>query len=197
MRGYLGLAATGRDISVDVLNRVRTVIETAFPVPPDIIRGRERHGRGVSLFAWTNEPDDSRQPPMLSGHGDRIIGLNGHLADPADAARLPDDSVGGCFSAWSARDGELTASTGGGWSRRTSPGPALTDRPLSGQAAAGPAGDHGFQAGSRPMSPRNLSSAGASPGTATSSPNAPCSRPFGAICAANGSSARIVGSSTP
>ncbi|MFC5835625.1 asparagine synthase-related protein [Nonomuraea insulae] len=63
------------------------------------------------MFAWTNEPDDSRQPPMLSRHGDRIIGLNGHLADPADVARLPDDSVGGCFSAWTARDGELTAST--------------------------------------------------------------------------------------
>jgi hypothetical protein len=111
VRVYLGLAAKGQDISLDVLNRVRTVIETAFPVPPDVIRGREWHGRGVSLFAWTNEPDDSRRPPMLSEHGERIIGLNGHLADPADVARLPDDSVGGCFSAWTARDGELTAST--------------------------------------------------------------------------------------
>ncbi|MEV0619098.1 asparagine synthase-related protein [Nonomuraea sp. NPDC050404] len=80
-------------------------------MPSDVIRGREWHGRGVSLLAWTNEPDDSRQPPLISGHGDRAIGLNGHLADPADVTKLPDDSVGGCFSAWYARDGELGAST--------------------------------------------------------------------------------------
>ncbi|WP_312903441.1 asparagine synthase-related protein [Nonomuraea rubra] len=80
-------------------------------MPPEVIRGQEWHGRGVSLFAWTNEPDDSRQPPLISRHGDRVIGLNGHLADPADVAALPDDSVGGCFSAWFARDGELGAST--------------------------------------------------------------------------------------
>ncbi|WP_344886875.1 asparagine synthase-related protein [Nonomuraea antimicrobica] len=80
-------------------------------MPPDVIRGREWHGRGVSLFAWTNEPDDSRQPPLISEHGGRVIGLNGHLADPADVTRLPDDSVGGCFSGWFAGDGELAAST--------------------------------------------------------------------------------------
>ncbi|WP_245642366.1 asparagine synthase-related protein [Nonomuraea candida] len=80
-------------------------------MPSDVIRGREWHGRGVSLFAWTNEPDDSRLPPLISELGDRVVGLNGHLADPADVTRLPDDSVGGCFSAWLARDGELGAST--------------------------------------------------------------------------------------
>ncbi|UBU11067.1 asparagine synthase-related protein [Nonomuraea gerenzanensis] len=81
-------------------------------MPPDVIRGAEWHGRGVSLLAWTNEPDDSRQPPLITEQpGGRIVGLNGHLADPADMAALPDDSVGGCFSAWFARDGELGAST--------------------------------------------------------------------------------------
>ncbi|KAB8189452.1 hypothetical protein FH608_039825 [Nonomuraea phyllanthi] len=111
MRVYLGVAAKRHDIPAPVLDRVRSAIESAFPVPPDVIRGREWHGRGVSLFGWTNEPDDTRQPPLLSEHGDRIIGLNGHLADPADVTRMPDDSAGGCFSAWIARDGELTAST--------------------------------------------------------------------------------------
>ncbi|WP_346434113.1 asparagine synthase-related protein [Nonomuraea composti] len=87
------------------------MIEWAFPVPPDVIRGREWHGRGVSLLAWTNEPDDARQPPLITEHGGRVIGLNGHLADPSEVTALPDDSVGGCFSAWFARDGELGAST--------------------------------------------------------------------------------------
>ncbi|MEO3800222.1 asparagine synthase-related protein [Nonomuraea sp. B1E8] len=80
-------------------------------MPADVIRAREWHGRGVSLLAWTNEPDDTRQPPLISEHDGRVIGLNGHLADPADVTRLPGDGVGGCFSAWIARDGELTAST--------------------------------------------------------------------------------------
>ncbi|MFB9200498.1 asparagine synthase-related protein [Nonomuraea spiralis] len=80
-------------------------------MPPDVIRGREWHGRGVSLFAWTNEPDDTRRPSLLSEHRGLTVGVNGHLAVPSDVTRLPDDSVGGCFSAWLARDGELTAST--------------------------------------------------------------------------------------
>ncbi|TDD21705.1 hypothetical protein E1294_13865 [Nonomuraea diastatica] len=111
MRVYLALAAKRHDVPADVLSRARTVIETAFPVPADVIRAREWHGRGVSLLAWTNEPGDTRQPPLISEHDGRVIGLNGHLADPADVTRLPGDSVGGCFSAWIARDGELTAST--------------------------------------------------------------------------------------
>ncbi|HEX4812498.1 MAG TPA: asparagine synthase-related protein [Nonomuraea sp.] len=111
MRVYLGVAAKRQNIPDQVLDRVRSVIEPTFPVPPDVIRGREWHGRGVSLFGWTNEPDDTRKPPLIAEHGGRIVGLNGHLADPADVTRLPDDTVGGCFSAWSARDGELWAST--------------------------------------------------------------------------------------
>lgn len=111
VRVYLGLAGKRQDIRPAVLDRVREVVETAFPVPAEAIRGSEWHGRGVSLFGWTNEPDDSRQPPLLAVGDGRVLGVNGHLADPADAARLPDDSVGGCFSAWIARDGELTAST--------------------------------------------------------------------------------------
>ncbi|NUO99826.1 MAG: hypothetical protein HOV96_00365 [Nonomuraea sp.] len=111
VRVYLGLAAKRQDVPVRVLDRVRSVIDLAFPVPADVIRAREWHGRGVSLFAWTNEPDDTRLPALLTEHQGRAIGLNGHLADPADVTRLPDDSVGGCFSAWLARDGELTAST--------------------------------------------------------------------------------------
>nr|WP_236667304.1 asparagine synthase-related protein [Nonomuraea sp. K271] len=93
------------------MSRARTLIETAFPVPADVIRAREWHGRGVSLLAWTNEPDDTRQPPLITEHDGRVIGLNGHLAEPADVTRLPGGSVGGCFSAWIARDGQLTAST--------------------------------------------------------------------------------------
>ncbi len=115
VRVYLGLAAKGRDIPAHVLDRVRAVIETVFPVPPDVIRAQEWQGRGVSLFGWSNEPDDSRQPPLIADHGGRVLGLNGHLADPGEATRLLDDpssgDVGGCFSAWVARDGELTAAT--------------------------------------------------------------------------------------
>ncbi|MEU7001712.1 asparagine synthase-related protein [Nonomuraea sp. NPDC046570] len=111
VRVYLGLAAKRRDIPDSVLTTVRASIESAFPVPAEVIRGREWHGAGVSLFGWSNEPDDSRSPGLLDGTGGRVLGVNGHLADPADAARLPDDSVGGCFSAWLARDGELSAST--------------------------------------------------------------------------------------
>ncbi|MEV0595358.1 asparagine synthase-related protein [Nonomuraea cavernae] len=111
VRVYLGLAARRQDIPARVLDRVRASVETAFPVPAEVIRGREWHGRGVSLFGWSNEPDDSRRPPLISEEAGRVLGLNGHLADPADAAKLPGDTVGGCFSAWIARDGELTAST--------------------------------------------------------------------------------------
>jgi len=115
MRVYLGLAAKRHDVPPHVLDRARSVIETAFPVPPEVIRAREWHGRGVSLFGWSNEPDDSRRPPLLSEYGERVLGLAGHLADPADAARLAagpsSGEVGGCFSAWVARDGGLSAAT--------------------------------------------------------------------------------------
>ncbi|WP_236003496.1 asparagine synthase-related protein [Nonomuraea antri] len=86
-------------------------MESAFPVPAEVIRGREWHGRGVSLFSWTNEPDDSRQPELIKEYDGRVIGVNGHLADPRDVTLLPGEAVGGCFSAWIARDGELAAST--------------------------------------------------------------------------------------
>jgi hypothetical protein len=105
MRVYLGVAAKRHEIPVRVLDRVRSVIDIAFPVPPDVIRGREWHGRGVALFGWTNEPDDSRMPPLISEHGGRVIGLNGHLADPADVTRLPDDSVGASWRRCSTRRG--------------------------------------------------------------------------------------------
>ncbi|MFI6816565.1 asparagine synthase-related protein [Nonomuraea sp. NPDC050328] len=111
MRVYLGVAAKQAEIPERVLDRVRSVIESAFPVPPEVIRGEEWHGRGVSLFGWSNEPDDSREPGLLHRTGDRVVGVNGHLADPKDVTRLPDDTVGGCLSAWVARDGELTAAT--------------------------------------------------------------------------------------
>ncbi|WP_344841422.1 hypothetical protein [Nonomuraea dietziae] len=111
MRVYLGLAAKGRDIPPQALATAREAIESAFPVPAEVIRADEWHGGGVSLFGWSNEPDDSRLPRLLHPDGGRIVGVNGHLADPADVSRLPDDSIGGAFSAWIARDGELTAST--------------------------------------------------------------------------------------
>ncbi|MEU4327415.1 asparagine synthase-related protein [Nonomuraea dietziae] len=111
VRVYLGLAAKGRDIPPQALATAREAIESAFPVPAEVIRADEWHGGGVSLFGWSNEPDDSRLPRLLHPDGGRIVGVNGHLADPADVSRLPDDSIGGAFSAWIARDGELTAST--------------------------------------------------------------------------------------
>ncbi|MFD2350047.1 hypothetical protein ACFSTC_12915 [Nonomuraea ferruginea] len=115
MRIYVGLAAKGREVPARVLEKIRSVAETAFPVPPEVIRGSEWHGRGVSLFGWTNEPDDSRRPPLLTESGGRVLGLNGHLADPDDAVRLIGDplgeGIGGCFSAWVAGDGVLSAAT--------------------------------------------------------------------------------------
>lgn len=113
VRVYLGLAAKGQAIDPRILDRARSVIETAFPVPPDVIRGQEWHGAGVSLFAWSNEPGDTRHPPLLHPHpGDeKVTGVNGHLADPSDVTRLPDPSVGGCYSAWTASDQALTATT--------------------------------------------------------------------------------------
>ncbi|WP_327090602.1 asparagine synthase-related protein [Nonomuraea sp. NBC_01738] len=89
------------------------MIETAFPVPPEVIRSTEWHGRGVSLFGWANEPDDTREPGLLHRRDDRVLGVNGHLADPADIPRLFTGAMdlGGCFSAWIAGDGELSAST--------------------------------------------------------------------------------------
>lgn len=64
MRVYLGLAAKhpGAGIPETMLHRVRSAIDSAFPVPPEVIRSREWRRPGVTLFAWTNEPDDSRQP---------------------------------------------------------------------------------------------------------------------------------------
>ncbi|NRQ33046.1 hypothetical protein HII36_14520 [Nonomuraea sp. NN258] len=111
VRVYLGLAAKRHTVPTRVLDRVRSVMESAFPVPAEVIRGREWHGRGVSLFSWTNEPDDSRQPELIKEYDGRVIGVNGHLADPRDVTLLPGEAVGGCFSAWIARDGELAAST--------------------------------------------------------------------------------------
>ncbi|MFI6708639.1 hypothetical protein ACIBF7_19535 [Nonomuraea sp. NPDC050478] len=115
VRIYVGLAAKGREVPARVLEKIRSVAETAFPVPPEVIRGSEWHGRGVSLFGWTNEPDDSRRPPLLTESGGRVLGLNGHLADPDDAGRLIGDplgeGIGGCFSAWVAGDGVLSAAT--------------------------------------------------------------------------------------
>lgn len=115
VRIYVGLAAKGREVPARVLEKVRSAVETVFPVPPEVIRGREWHGRGVSLLAWTNEPDDSRRPPLLWESGGRVLGINGHLADPDDAGRLIGDplgeGVGGCFSAWVAGDGVFSAAT--------------------------------------------------------------------------------------
>ncbi|GAA3145298.1 hypothetical protein GCM10010466_40440 [Planomonospora alba] len=119
MRVYLGLAAKDPAAGVPdaVLHTVRNAIDAAFPVPPEVIRAREWHRPGVSLFAWTNEPDDSRQPTLLFTEPDRVTGVNGHLAEPRDveclahAPRLRTEGVGGCFSVFRAAPGELSAAT--------------------------------------------------------------------------------------
>ncbi|WP_203893852.1 asparagine synthase-related protein [Planobispora longispora] len=119
MRVYLGLAAKDPAAAIPdaVLHTVRGAIEAAFPVPAEVIRGREWHRPSISLFAWTNEPDDSRQPPLLVTGADRAAGINGHLAEPRDveglahAAGLRTDAVGGCFSVFRATGDELSAAT--------------------------------------------------------------------------------------
>ncbi|WP_406313050.1 asparagine synthase-related protein [Streptosporangium sp. NBC_01639] len=119
MRVYLGLAAKNPETGIPdaMLHAVRGAIDAAFPVPPEVIRPREWHRPGVSLFAWTNEPDDSRQPALLSAGHDRVTGVNGHLAAPGEIDRLagmPElstEAVGGCFSVFRAGGRELSAAT--------------------------------------------------------------------------------------
>ncbi|GHE41762.1 hypothetical protein GCM10017673_50130 [Streptosporangium violaceochromogenes] len=119
MRVYLGLAARRPEAGIPdaMLDRVRGAIETAFPVPMEVVRSREWHRPGVTLFAWTNEPDDSRLPPLLSTGHDRVTGVNGYLALPgevdrlASSAELSAESVSGCFSAFRATRTELSAAT--------------------------------------------------------------------------------------
>lgn len=122
MRVYLGLAARkqGAEIPRPVLELARAAIRDSFPVPPETIRAREWHRPGVSLLAWTNEPDDRRQPPMLlEGDNGRVVGVGGYLAAPEEADRLltagrlgeAADALGGCFAAFRAADGELAAAT--------------------------------------------------------------------------------------
>ncbi|MBG0812793.1 asparagine synthase-related protein [Planomonospora sp. ID82291] len=119
MRVYLGLAAKDPKAGIPeaVLHTVRGAIDAAFPVPPEVIRAREWHRPGVSLFAWTNEPDDSRRPELLFTEPDRVTGVNGHLAEPREVERLahaPElrtEDVGGCFSVFRASPGELCAAT--------------------------------------------------------------------------------------
>ncbi|MGJ6964735.1 asparagine synthase-related protein [Streptosporangium sp. G11] len=119
MRVYLGLAAKqpGAGIPEAMLHTVRGAIDSAFPVPPEVIRSREWHRPGITMFAWTNEPDDSRQPPLLETGHDRVTGVNGYLAAPGDVNRLAamptldTEAVGGCFSAFRATEDELSAAT--------------------------------------------------------------------------------------
>ncbi|ACZ89904.1 asparagine synthase-related protein [Streptosporangium roseum] len=119
MRVYLGLAAKRPEAGLPetVLHTVREAISAAFPVPPEVIRAREWHRPGVSLFAWTNEPDDSRQPALLHDGHDRVTGVNGHLAAPGEVGRLAGmpvlgtEAVGGCFSVFRATGRELSAAT--------------------------------------------------------------------------------------
>ncbi|MBB2913117.1 hypothetical protein FHS43_004415 [Streptosporangium becharense] len=119
MRVYLGLAAKDRRAGIPetMLHVVRDAIDAAFPVPPDTIRSREWHRPGVSMFAWTNEPDDSRRPSLLVTGHDRVTGVNGYLAVPGEVDRLAGipvlgtEAVAGCFSAFRATGDELAAAT--------------------------------------------------------------------------------------
>ncbi|WP_030920439.1 asparagine synthase-related protein [Streptosporangium amethystogenes] len=119
MRVYLGLAAKDPEAGIPeaMLHRVRSAIDSAFPVPPEVIRSREWHRPGITMFAWTNEPDDSRRPPPLMTEHDRVTGVNGYLAAPDDVNRLAgmttldSAAVGGCFSVFRATGGELSAAT--------------------------------------------------------------------------------------
>ncbi|MEV7010392.1 asparagine synthase-related protein [Streptosporangium sp. NPDC051022] len=119
MRVYLGLAAkrSGAGIPEGILNTARTAIDAAFPVPTEVIRSREWHRPGISMFAWSNEPDDSRLPPLLATGHDRVTGVNGTLAVPGEVDRLagaPElsaETVSGCFSVFRATGTELSAAT--------------------------------------------------------------------------------------
>ncbi|MFD0665411.1 asparagine synthase-related protein [Thermocatellispora tengchongensis] len=105
-----------------VLDLARASIEVAFPVPREAIRPAEWHGTGVSLLAWTNEPDDTRTPGTLTVDpaGRRAVGVSGYLSAPPDVARLlraenlgvTTDALPGCLAAFRAgEDGELSAAT--------------------------------------------------------------------------------------
>ncbi|GAA3066911.1 asparagine synthase-related protein [Streptosporangium carneum] len=119
MRVYLGLAArrSGAGIPETMLHTVRAAIDAAFPVPSEVVRSREWHRPDVSMFAWTNEPDDSRLPPLLATGHDRVTGVNGYLAAPGEVDRLAStpelstEKVGGCFSVFRATSTELSAAT--------------------------------------------------------------------------------------
>ncbi|MEV0757509.1 asparagine synthase-related protein [Streptosporangium sp. NPDC050280] len=119
MRVYLGLAAKhpGAGIPEAMLHTVRGAIESAFAVPPEVIRSREWHRPGIAVFSWTNEPDDSRRPPLLETGHDRVTGVNGYLTAPGDVNRLAampvldTEAIGGCFSVFRATEDELSAAT--------------------------------------------------------------------------------------
>jgi len=119
MRVYLGLAAKhpGAGIPEAMPHAVRGAIESAFAVPPEVIRSREWHRPGIAVFSWTNEPDDSRRPPLLETGHDRVTGLNGYLTAPGDVNRLAampvldTEAIGGCFSVFRATEDELSAAT--------------------------------------------------------------------------------------
>ncbi|MFF5115197.1 asparagine synthase-related protein [Streptosporangium sp. NPDC000509] len=119
MRVYLGLAAKhpGAGIPETMLHTVRGAIESAFAVPPEVIGSREWHRPGIAVFSWTNEPDDSRRPPLLETGHDRVTGVNGYLTAPGDVNRLAampvldTEGIGGCFSAFRATEDELSAAT--------------------------------------------------------------------------------------
>ncbi|GIH65700.1 asparagine synthase-related protein [Microbispora siamensis] len=128
MRVYLGIAAkrAGAPLPPVGLAAALAAIGRAFPVPAETVTAEEwRSGAGdVALLAWSNEPEDGVLPLLVRGDGvrgdRRVAGVTGHLADPADAARLLAAArlgetacrTGGCFSVFRAGEGELTAATG-------------------------------------------------------------------------------------
>lgn len=117
MRVYLGLIAkrAGSGVPEALVTKARNSIGEAFPVPADTVTSAIWRGPDVVLLAWSNEGDAHRNPGLLLEANGHAVGVNGYLAGPADGARLlagdHADTLGGCFAAFRAGAGELSAMT--------------------------------------------------------------------------------------
>ncbi|MFI6790872.1 asparagine synthase-related protein [Nonomuraea sp. NPDC050383] len=123
MRVHLVLAAKRAGVPVPsvALEAAREAITRAFPVPAETVRsaGWRSAAGDTALLSWSNEPEGHGLPLVCSGGG-RLMGLTGHLAEPAEverllaAPRLGEAAVrtGGVFSVFRAGEGEVGAATG-------------------------------------------------------------------------------------
>ncbi|MER7128617.1 asparagine synthase-related protein [Streptosporangium saharense] len=123
MRVHLMVVArrTGVPLPSVVFDAARQAISRAFPVAAATVTSDEwRSAAGdTALLSWSNEPEGHGLPLLCSGDG-RVAGLTGHLAEPADVARLlavphlgeTVTRTGGVFSVFRASETEVRAATG-------------------------------------------------------------------------------------